>query len=55
MQSVTNITKKDARERYQSPSKEEKEIKLQYGCEGYKSLPEDEKQRLIEYGKNIIK
>ena len=27
----------------------------QYGCEQYKNLPEDEKQNLVDYRKNIIK
>ena len=27
----------------------------QYGCEPYKNLPEDEKQRLIEYRKKYYK
>ena len=35
---------KKAHERYQSPSKEEKGKKQQYGCERYKNLSEDEKQ-----------
>ena len=35
---------KEARERYQNLSKEEKEEKLQYGCERYKTLSEDEKK-----------
>ena len=39
------------RERYQSLSKEENEKKGQYGREGYKNLPEDEKQKLVEYRK----
>ena len=34
--------------------KEEKEKKQQYGCERYKNLSEDEKQKLVEYRKNII-
>ena len=31
-----------------------KEKKWQYGCERYKNLPEDEKQKLIELQKKII-
>ena len=45
---------KKARERYQNLSKEVKEKKWQYGCEQYKDLPEDEKQKLVEYRQNII-
>ena len=30
-------------------------MKQQYGHEQYKNLPEDEKQKLTEYRKNIIK
>ena len=41
---------KEAREKYQSLSK-----KQQYGFEQYKNIPEDEKQKLVEYSKNIIK
>ena len=45
-----------ARERYQSLSKGEKEKKnQQYGCEQYKNLPEDEKQKLVEYRKEYYK
>ena len=40
-----------ARERYQSLSKEKKAKKLQYGLEQYKNLPEDEKQKFVEYRK----
>ena len=29
-----------------------KKKKQQYGCERYKNLPEDEKQKLVEYRKN---
>ena len=32
--------------------KKKKEKKQQYGCECYKNLSEDEKQNLVEYGKN---
>ena len=41
---------------YQNLSEEEKRKKIcQYGCEQYKDLPEDEKQRLIQCRKIIIK
>ena len=33
----------------------EKNKKWQYGLEWYKSLSEDEKQRLVKYEKNIAK
>ena len=35
--------------------KEEKEKKRLYVCEQYKNLPEDEKQKLVEYRKNTMK
>ena len=41
--------------KYQSLCKEENEKKRQCGCEQYKYLPEDEKQKLVEYRKNITK
>ena len=44
-----------SRKKYQSLSKKEKEIKQQYVCERYKNLPEDEKQKLVEYRKHAIK
>ena len=44
---------RSACERCQSPSKEEK--KQQYGRERYKNLLEDDKQKLVEKEKNIIK
>ena len=44
---------KNARERYQSLSKEEKK-KQQYGCDCYKNLSEDEKNKLVEYRKKIL-
>ena len=28
--------------------------KWKYGCKRYKNLPEDEKQKLVEYRENII-
>ena len=40
---------KKAREIYQNISKEEEDKKQQYGCEHYKSLSKDEKQKLVEY------
>ena len=40
---------KKAREIYQNISKEEEDKKQQYGCERYKSLSKDEKQKLVEY------
>ena len=48
------------RERYSkdvflSFSKEEKEKKRQYGHERYKNLPQDEKQKLVEYRKKYYK
>ena len=39
--------KKRARERFQIISNQEKEKKLQYGREGYKSIREDGKQKLV--------
>ena len=42
------------KERYQELSKEEKE-KRQYGREQYKNLSVNEKQKLVEYRKKIIK
>ena len=42
---------KKARERYQSLSKEEKEKKQQDSCEQNKKVPEDEKQKLVDYRK----
>ena len=42
------------KERYQEFSKEEKE-KRQYGREQYKNLSVNEKQKLIEYRRKIIK
>ena len=45
--------RKKACERYQSLSKEEKNRR--YGRKHYKNLPEDEKQKLVEYTKIITK
>ena len=42
-------------ERYQHLSKELKEKKQQYDHECYKNLSEAEKQKHVEYIKNIIK
>ena len=41
-------------ERYQNLSKEEKEKKQEYGRKPYKTLSEDEKQKLVKYIKNIL-
>ena len=46
-------TTKKACERYQSLFIKEKKEK--YGCKKYKNLPENGKQKLVEYRKNIIK
>ena len=35
--------------------KKKKKKKQQYGSERYKNLSEDEKNKLVEYKKNIIK
>ena len=43
--------KKKACERCQNLSKEEKEKKRQQGRERYNNLPENEKQKLVEYRK----
>ena len=50
-QNNTELQKKNACERYQSLSKEEKEKKQQHGHEQYKNLPEDRKQKFVEYRK----
>ena len=44
---------KKACERYQNFSKVEKEKKPQYPHERNKNIPEDEKQKLVEYRKKI--
>ena len=44
---------KTAHERY--PFKRRKWKKWQYHCEKYKNLSKDEKQKLVDYRKNIIK
>ena len=49
------LHRKKTRERYQKLSKEENEIKQQYGRERYKNLPEDEKKSLLSIEKDIIK
>ena len=41
-------------ERYQNLSKEKKEKKRQYGHDHYKNCLQVEKQKLVEYKKNII-
>ena len=54
---VIKIIKRDyksAREVYQGLSQEEKEKKQQYSCKRYKALPEDEKQKLVEYRKKML-
>ena len=45
---------KNAREKYQNLSKEEKEKKLQHGRERYKNLFKNEAQKLVEYRKKIL-
>ena len=40
---------------YQDPSEEEKNKKWHYGRERYKNLPEDVKQRLVEYRKKYCR
>ena len=49
----TDIFKKNARERAQNLSEEEKNLK--YGRKRYRNLTEDEKERLVEYRKNYSK
>ena len=46
---------KRALEMYQNFPIEKKEKEQQYGWKGCKILPEDEKERLVEYRKNITK
>ena len=38
-----------------SLSEEEKEKKQQFDCERYKNLPEDEKQKFVDYRKKYYK
>ena len=46
---------KKTRERYQNLSEENENKKhYAYACERYRNLPEDEKQRLVEYIKNFL-
>ena len=45
---------KNAREKYQNLSKEEKEKKLHHGHEHYKNLLKNEAQKLVEYRKKIL-
>ena len=52
-----NIVKKIKKDFKRKPMKDikiKKEEKQQYGRECYKNLSEDEKQKLVEYRKNII-
>ena len=44
-------TQKKFHEGYQNLTEEERNKKREYGCERYKSLSEDEKQRLVQYRK----
>ena len=39
---------------YPNRSKEGKEKKQQYGCERYKNISDDEKQKLAEYRKKLL-
>ena len=55
MKKITKGYKKKALERYQNPSKEEKEKKQQYGREHYKNLSVDEKNELVEYSKKYYR
>ena len=41
--------KKDYRKSLRKISNEEKEKKRQYGCERYKNLPENKKEKFVEY------
>ena len=43
------------RKKYQSPFWRKKKKKQQFGCELYENLPEDEKQRKVEYRKKYYK
>ena len=45
------IFKKIYQEKYQNLSKKRRSKKQQYGREGCKNLPEDEKQKFFEYRK----
>ena len=47
--------KREARERYQSLSEEEEEKTRYNGHEQYKTLPEHEKQRSVEYRRSHLK
>ena len=40
---------------YQNLSEEDKNKKRQYVCERYRNIPQDEKQKLVEYRKNFSK
>ena len=46
---------KKARERYQNLFEGEKDQRQQYGCKPHENLPENEKQRLVECRKIILK
>ena len=46
---------KKACEKYQIYLKKKKKKKQQYGCENYKNLSEDEKQKLVEYRKKYYR
>ena len=48
---------KKVREKYQNTKMclKKKILKQQYGSEKYKTLPEDKKQRLVEYRKNYYR
>ena len=54
-QSNKKTLQNNACERYQSLSKKGKEKRRQYGRKRYKNLPEDEKHKLVEYRKTILK
>ena len=40
---------------YQNLSEEDKNKKRRYVCERYRNIPQDEKQKLVEYRKNYFK
>ena len=46
---------KKAHKKYQDLFEDEKNKKQQNGCERFKNLPEDEKQKLTEYRKKYYK
>ena len=47
--------RKEARERYQNLSEEEKDKRCKYGCEWYRNLSEKEKEKKLEYGREQYK